>query len=142
MENQIIPRPLSSEHYPVGLKLDRLVTQLLCPEGVVLPEGEGRPVWRPVRTYTEEFRPSDCVRASSVISKAIAKLGPPPEISSTDGPWWMGQWRPNLIGSTGYLVGWCCHPWKFEEWYEWTTAPRLPHAICLAGLKACQAKWR
>ena len=129
----------SADKHPPGAVLDHLVVRLLQPPGVEPGEGEGAPTWRPVGTYWDSFRPSADVAASDVVSKAIERLGPPEGVISNDGPWWMGQWRPHLHGSRGYVVGWCCHPGGSEEWYQWATGSTLPHAICLAGLVASSA---
>ena len=134
MGSSSLIRPICAEYYPIGPELDRLVTELLRPEGVELPVGEEPPTWRPVGTYREAFRPSDCVCASARISRAIEALGKPAGITSKEGPYWMAQWRPHLLGSKGYIAGWCFNPGRFEEWYHWATAPHLPHAVCLAGL--------
>ena len=138
MRRGLLARPVCAEYYPIGVDLDTFVTKLLHPEGVELPVGQGPPLWRPVGTTREAFRPSDCVVASSRISRAIEGLGKPEGIAGKDGPYWMAQWRPNLLGSKGYLAGWCVNPGGFEEWYRWATAPTLPHAVCLAGLLAAK----
>ena len=137
-----LTRPICSEYYPVGPPLDRLVAEVLRPEGVELPVGEGPPMWNPVGVFREPFRPSDCVPASALISRAIEALGPPPGITAKSGPYWMAQWRPHYLGSKGYIAGWCADPDTFEAWYRWTTAPRLPHAVCLAGLLAVRHEFQ